>query len=46
MTETDDIYQGKKERKPAGALRLLHLDESFDAPLPKEVQRAFEGRGR
>jgi prevent-host-death family protein len=35
-----------KPRKPAGALRLTHLADDFDAPLPKDLQRAFEGRSR
>jgi prevent-host-death family protein len=35
-----------KSRKPAGALQLTRVAEDFDAPLPRELQRAFEGRGR
>lgn len=35
-----------KPRKPAGALRITRLDDDFDAPLPKDLQKAFEGRRR
>jgi prevent-host-death family protein len=35
-----------KPRKPAGALGLSRLDDDFDSPLPRELQRAFEGRKR
>lgn len=35
-----------KPRKPAGALRLTGVADDFDAPLPKEIQKAFEGRRR
>jgi prevent-host-death family protein len=40
------LSRASKPRKPAGALRLVRVDEDFDAALPKELQRAFEGRGR
>jgi prevent-host-death family protein len=35
-----------KPRRPAGALQLTRIAEDFDAPLPRDIQRAFEGRGR
>lgn len=40
------LPRAAKPRKPAGALRLTRIAEDFDAPLPKDIQRAFEGRGR
>ncbi len=33
-----------KPRKPAGALGLISIAEDFDAPLPDDLQQAFEGK--
>ncbi|KZC99608.1 type II toxin-antitoxin system Phd/YefM family antitoxin [Oceanibaculum pacificum] len=31
-------------RRPAGTLRIRHMAADFDAPLPADIQAAFEGR--
>ena len=38
---------GKKpgKRVPAGAMGITFISDDFDAPLPEEVMRAFEGLG-
>jgi prevent-host-death family protein len=32
------------DRKPGGMEGLIWMADDFDAPLPEEIQRAFEGR--
>ena len=34
------------KRKPAGALGVTNLSPDFDAPLPAEIQRSFDGQQR
>ncbi|MBI3183004.1 MAG: type II toxin-antitoxin system Phd/YefM family antitoxin [Myxococcales bacterium] len=36
---------GKKRRKPGGSKGRIFIADDFDAPLPEEIQSAFEGRG-
>lgn len=33
-----------RPRRPAGTLRIRHMAEDFDAPLPADLQAAFEGK--
>jgi prevent-host-death family protein len=35
--------EGGAPREPAGALRLKRIAPDFDAPLPDEIQKGFEG---
>ena len=36
-------FRGER-RKPAGALGLKSIAKDFDAPLPDDVQAAFDGK--
>ena len=36
----------KKKRNPGGWEGKVHIADNFDAPLPAELQAAFEGRLR
>lgn len=35
--------EGREPRKPGSAKGLVRIGEDFDAPLPKELARAFLG---
>ena len=39
------LPKSTRPRKPAGALKLTRIARDFDAPLPEELLRVFEGRG-
>jgi prevent-host-death family protein len=34
----------KTKRKPGGWEGKIHISDDFDAPLPDDIQSAFEGR--
>ena len=38
------VAVGAGQRKPAGALGLISIADDFDAPLPTDLQDAYEGR--
>jgi prevent-host-death family protein len=38
------ISRAAEQRKPARALGVTHMSPDFDAPLPPELQAAFEGK--
>jgi prevent-host-death family protein len=37
------IRKGTKRRRPGGSKGKIFIADDFDAPLPDELQRAFEG---
>jgi len=36
-------FKGER-RKPAGALGVTYIADDFDAPLPEDLQAAFDGK--
>ena len=38
------IAERPRRRKPGFMKGRIHLHDDFDAPLPDDIQRAFEGR--
>jgi prevent-host-death family protein len=44
MARLAPIAFNGEQRKPAGALGLTYLAEDFDAPLPDDLQAAFDGK--
>ena len=44
MARLAPIAFSGERRKPAGALGLISIAEDFDAPLPEEIQAAFDGK--
>ncbi|MGD0720322.1 MAG: type II toxin-antitoxin system Phd/YefM family antitoxin [Roseiarcus sp.] len=39
---TPIAFKGER-RKPAGAMGVTYISDDFDAPLPDDLQAAFEG---
>jgi prevent-host-death family protein len=39
------FHRSTEPRKPGGWEGQVHISEDFDAPLPEDIQNAFEGRG-
>ena len=44
MAKLVPIPQSRKQRKPGGWEGQVVISEDFDAPLPEDLQAAFEGR--
>ncbi len=40
------VSRRTRRRKPGGWKGRIRIAEDFDAPLPPEIQDAFEGRGK
>ena len=38
------LPKSKAKRKPGGWEGKIHISDDFDAPLPDNIQSAFEGR--
>lgn len=45
MAKLVPIAKPRKPRKPGGWEGRVVIAEDFDAPLPADIQAAFEGRG-
>ena len=39
------LHRSPEPRQPGGWEGQIRISEDFDAPLPPEIQDAFEGRG-
>jgi prevent-host-death family protein len=44
MARLAPIQPSGQRRKPAGALGLKSVAENLDAPLPDDIQAAFDGK--